>query len=72
MSRSLLAMALTISLAFISGCSREPTPPVQNEGASHLDRFKGAKPAANPKAKDKAAPPKTVAGGAKVKTGTNH
>jgi hypothetical protein len=72
MFRSLLAMAVTIGLALLSGCSRQPTAPVQNEGASHLDRLKNAKSAANAKAKDKAAPQKTGAGGAKAKTGTNH
>jgi hypothetical protein len=71
MPRSLLATALTIGLAFISGCSRQPTAPVQNEGASHFDRLKGAKSAANPKAKDKGVPPKAVTGGARAKTGTS-
>jgi hypothetical protein len=54
----MLAMALTITLALSNGCSRQPTAPVQNEGASHLDRFKGAKSAANAKAKDKGVAPK--------------
>jgi hypothetical protein len=53
MHRSLFAIALTLAVAFISGCSRQPGPPVQNEGASHMDRFKGAKSPAHTKAKDK-------------------
>jgi hypothetical protein len=63
MHRSLFAIALTPALAFISGCSRQPSPPVQSEGASHLDRFKGAKSAAHPKAKDKGITPRETGGG---------
>jgi hypothetical protein len=65
MHRILLAIAVTSGLLLTAGCSRQSTEPThKTEGGSHFDRFKGAKPAANAKTKDKGVAPKAGGGGA--------